>query len=213
MRLEKADNLAIMMKYLKFMLGFALIAPMVGMYVVSTQFQDGKAPDWWVEITGSNEQLAALQAAKQQAEGAAPVDEEGNPVEPDQAKAVTEFVTGLARKVYRAIRMSGLREKVEKMNALTARFEAGEMTENEYFAERRAIFGENPEDMPTAAELAGDGLEPLREPASRAPVAITAPAGAPAKPGAPAAPNSDYDPMAEHSPDTVAGGAAANTYR
>ncbi len=224
MSLEKADKISIMMKYLKFMLGFALVAPMVGLYVVSTQFQDGKAPDWWVEITGSNEQLAALQAAKQQAEGASPaiadagaaVDEEGNPVEPDQSKAVTEFVTGLARKVYRAMRMSGLREKVEKMNALTARFEAGEITENEYFAERRAIFGENPEDMPTAAELVGDGLEPLREPTSKAPVATAAPSvPVPAQPGAPAAPNPNpnYDPMAEHSPDTVAGGAAANTYR
>lgn|GEM_PF-6342301 len=215
-RLEKADSLRNMMK---FMLGFALVAPMVGMYVVSTQFADGKAPEWWVEITGSNEQLAALQAAKQQAEGATPaiadagaaVDEEGNPVEPDQAKAVTEFLTDLARKVYRAVRMSGLREKVEQMNALTARYEAGGMTENEYFAERRAIFGDNPEDMPTAAELTGDGLEPLREPAMKSPIAITAPT----TPTAPAAPNTNpnYDPMAEHSPDKVAGGAAANTYR
>jgi hypothetical protein len=225
MRLEKADNLRIMMKYLKFVLGFALVAPMVGMYVVSTQFQDGNAPEWWVEITSTKEQFAALQAAKQQAEGGAPaiadagaaVDEEGNPVEPDQAKAVTEFVTDLARKVYRAVRMSGLREKVEQMNALTARFEAGEITESQYFAERRAIFGDNPEDMPTAAELTGDGLEPLREPAMKSPIAITAPTAptAPAAPGAPAAPNTDpnYDPMAEHSPDTVAGGAAANTYR
>ena len=116
--------------------------------------------------------------------------------------------------------MSSLREKVELMNALTARYEAGEMTENEYFAERRAIFGDNPEDMPTAAELAGDGLEPLREPASKSPIAITAPTApvaptAPGQPGSPAAPNANpnYDPMAEHSPDTVAGGAAANTYR
>lgn len=219
MSVEKADNLRIMMKYLKFMLVFALVAPMVGMYVVSTQFEDGKAPEWWVEITSSKEEFAALQAAKQQqeagvapaiADAAAAVDEEGNPVEPDQAKAVTAFVTDLARKVYRAVRMSGLREKVEKMNALTARFEAGEITENEYFAERRAIFGDSPEDMPTAAELAGDGLEPLREPASKSPIAVT-----PAAPGAPNAPNAApaYDPMAEHSPDTIAGGASANTYR
>jgi hypothetical protein len=203
MSVEKADNLRIMMKYLKFMLGFALVAPMVGMYVVSTQFEDGTPPpEWWVEITSSKEEFAALQAAKQQAEGATPaiadaevaVDEEENSGEPDQAKAVTAFVTDLARKVYRAVRMSGLKEKVEKINALTARCEAGELTENEYFAERRAIFGDNPEDMPTAAELAGDGLEPMREPAAKSPIAVTAPA----TPSAPNAPNTSpaYDPMA-----------------
>jgi hypothetical protein len=217
MRLEKADNLRIMMRSLKFMLGFALVTSVVGMYVVSTQFEDGKAPEWWVEITSSKEEFAALQAVKQQAAGTPAI---ADAVEPDQLKAVTEFVTDLARKVYRAVGMSSMREKVEKMNALTARYEAGGMTENEYFAERHAIFGDNPEDMPTAAELAGDGLEPLREPASKSSIAITAPT-APVAPtaagqsGAPTAPNADpnYDPMAEHSPDTVGGGAAPNAYR
>jgi hypothetical protein len=140
-------------------------------YWAISQFREGATPPAWLAAV-----IKPTESTLNSEANGAPSPEELEPAETgffqNQIRKVMSMAVELRDRIFG---VSKLQASVDELNALTARFERGEITETEYFARRRDHFTRNPNASATVEPPQNSSASPENAP----PGTAVASAGAP----------------------------------